>query len=97
MVQGSLFSWGANSYGQLGQGHVSEQVATPAVVHLNPQIGKIVCLRGGGGHSVLLDDTGTLWSAGWNSRGQLGPAKTGKLIIRFIYLYFSVKIRFGSP
>lgn len=70
------FTQGANSYGQLGQGVRSEQCVLPQEVDLSecddlkPEaIRKIV---GGGGHTLLLDATGRVYSCGRNDKGQAG-------------------------
>lgn len=68
----SLWSWGANSHGQLGLGITNEQIEKLTKVeniHLyNNKIKKITC---GGGHSLLLDDDGKLYSCGWNNKLQI--------------------------
>ncbi|XP_048485147.1 ultraviolet-B receptor UVR8 [Plutella xylostella] len=67
-----LWSWGANSHGQLGQNLVNEQLDKPTKIDctdLFQSISEIVC---GGGHSLLLDGEGKLFSCGWNHRKQLG-------------------------
>ena len=68
-----LWAWGANNYGQLGDGHPCEQVEKPLKVVNVPTLGekdRIVC---GGGHTFLLNvDTGRVYATGWNNKGQLG-------------------------
>ncbi len=76
----AVVSWGANSHGQLGLGRVSEQEEVPTEVKDLPRelyraigCGGLKCGAGGGGHSVLAAGGGaSLWSCGWNHRGQLG-------------------------
>lgn len=66
-----LWSWGANSHGQLGLNFTSEQVEIPTQVNIEfyeCQIKQIVC---GGGHSLLLGTDGKLFSCGWNAKLQL--------------------------
>ncbi|XP_029010060.1 secretion-regulating guanine nucleotide exchange factor isoform X2 [Betta splendens] len=67
-----LHSWGANSYGQLGQGHVEDQ----PVPQLSDAAALPHCavrtLSGGGGHSVVVTDSGHVFVCGQNHRGQLG-------------------------
>ncbi|OWR55345.1 putative Sergef protein [Danaus plexippus plexippus] len=66
-----MWSWGANSHGQLGLDSTSEQIDKPTEVsteHLS-DIQQIAC---GGGHTLLLAENGKLFSCGWNSRRQLG-------------------------
>ncbi|XP_038207352.1 ultraviolet-B receptor UVR8 [Zerene cesonia] len=67
----TLWTWGANSHGQLGLDKVSEQVDTPTKILLNDcnNVKKIAC---GGGHTLLLDDDGKLFACGWNSKKQCG-------------------------
>ncbi|XP_041969600.1 ultraviolet-B receptor UVR8 [Aricia agestis] len=66
-----MWTWGANSHGQLGLGYVSEQVDKPTKITstLWNGVSKISC---GGGHSLLIDNEGKLFSCGWNSKKQTG-------------------------
>ena len=64
-----LYAWGANNYGQLGLGYVSEQEEIPRTVNTEHVFVKI---RGGGGHTLALDSSGNLFVSGWNRFGQLG-------------------------
>lgn len=72
-----MYFQGANSHGQLGLGIVNEQVEKPSQVVINSSlfvtgIKQIVC---GGGHTLLLDAEGKLFSCGWNHKLQLGSEK----------------------
>ncbi|KAI3370683.1 hypothetical protein L3Q82_007240 [Scortum barcoo] len=70
--QQCLQSWGANSYGQLGQGHVEDQ-ADPRLSDTAALHNKAVrAVNGGGGHSVLITENGEVFVCGQNHRGQLG-------------------------
>lgn len=68
-----VYFQGANSHGQLGQGIVSEQVETPTTTTVEPlhcdMIKQIAC---GGGHTLMLDGEGKLYSCGWNNKRQCG-------------------------
>lgn len=69
----SVFSWGANSHGQLGLGFENELCSSPqrlSRVPFNPVA--IQSIKGGGGHVLVLDKGGCIFSCGWNNRGQLG-------------------------
>lgn len=77
----SLFSWGANSYGQLGLGNQDDQLLPQRVVLPEtsgsslldqPEACKIKSVTGGGGHSVIIHDDGSLFTCGNNCNGQLG-------------------------
>ncbi|XP_058802630.1 secretion-regulating guanine nucleotide exchange factor [Phymastichus coffea] len=76
MPQYRLFSWGANSHGQLGQGDIKEEeLLVPREVDLSStglQPKNIVKIVGGAGHSLLLDNAGRVFSCGWNNKGQAG-------------------------
>lgn len=81
-----LLSWGANSHGQLGQGFQSEECTTPKEVDLSEcslhpkNIKKIV---GGAGHTLVLDNAGSIYSCGWNNKGQAGFSNDeGTLLFR---------------
>lgn len=67
---------GANSHGQLSLGVVNEQVKTPSRIVFDfcncDGVMQIAC---GGGHTLLLDRVGKLFSCGWNSKLQLGTEK----------------------
>ncbi|XP_036115313.1 secretion-regulating guanine nucleotide exchange factor isoform X2 [Molossus molossus] len=70
-ARAALFAWGANSYGQLGLGH-KEDVLVPQQLN---DFCKPVCVRritGGGGHSAVVTDGGSLFVCGLNKDGQLG-------------------------
>ncbi|XP_058993638.1 secretion-regulating guanine nucleotide exchange factor isoform X2 [Mustela lutreola] len=71
----AFFSWGANSYGQLGLGH-KEDVLLPQQLS---DFCKPECIRritGGGGHSAVVTDGGGLFVCGLNKDGQLGLGHT---------------------
>ncbi|XP_045767622.1 ultraviolet-B receptor UVR8 isoform X3 [Maniola jurtina] len=73
-----MWCWGANSHGQLGINLTSEQVEKPIEVPTECEraIKQIAC---GGGHSLLLDAEGKLFSCGWNSRKQLDEVNPTRL------------------
>lgn len=67
-ADGTLWAWGGNAYGQLGDGTtVNKLVPT--------QIGSSTdweSVAAGFGHSVAIKNNGTLWTWGFNLNGQLG-------------------------
>ncbi|BFF95369.1 secretion-regulating guanine nucleotide exchange factor [Drosophila madeirensis] len=68
-----VFAWGANSHGQLGLGFESELCMTPQRLTRHSFAPQLVrCIRGGGGHVLILDTNGRVHACGWNNRGQLG-------------------------
>lgn len=77
---GHVYSWGSNEYGQIGNGAGGGNVIylasqkTPVYVNplLPPNSGRIREVAAGGLHSVLIEDeTGYVYVAGANEKGQL--------------------------
>ncbi|HHT9110863.1 MAG TPA: RCC1 domain-containing protein [Candidatus Brocadiaceae bacterium] len=69
---GTVWTWGANKFGQLGDG-------TTIAKSLPIQVGgisKVVAIDGGAGHTVAAKLDGTVWAWGLNNYGQLGDATT---------------------
>ncbi|XP_063052181.1 secretion-regulating guanine nucleotide exchange factor isoform X2 [Engraulis encrasicolus] len=70
-----LYTWGANSYGQLGQGHI-EDLSNPHCAESSHLDQGVTFITGGGGHSVLIAGSGSLLVCGQNHKGQLGLGHT---------------------
>ena len=71
---GSVYCWGYNSFGQIGDGTTSTR-ATPTFTHLTyPRIA--VGVAGGGDHSCAMLDNGSVECWGSNSNGQIGDGTT---------------------
>lgn len=87
----ALFAWGANSYGQLGLGH-KEDMLLPQQVNDFCKPGRVRRITGGGGHSAVVTDGGSLFVCGLNKDGQLGLGHTEEV------LYFTpCKALLGCP
>ncbi|XP_048112334.1 secretion-regulating guanine nucleotide exchange factor isoform X5 [Alosa alosa] len=85
-----LYTWGANSYGQLGQGN-TEDLADPQ--HTESSLLKgVICITGGGGHSALITDSGSLLVCGQNHKGQLGLGHTTE-VLTFVPLSLSSPVQ----
>ncbi|NQX25614.1 chromosome condensation regulator RCC1 [Curtobacterium sp. VKM Ac-2852] len=67
---GSLVSWGQNTFGQLGDGTVSNR-ATPTPVAMPSDV-HVAAVAAGRTHSLALTTTGAIWAWGDNRSGQLG-------------------------
>jgi alpha-tubulin suppressor-like RCC1 family protein len=71
---GSVWSWGDNTYGELGTGSTSSSpVASPAET---ASLGSVTSVAAGGDHSLALTSGGNVWAWGANSSGQLGNGTT---------------------
>jgi alpha-tubulin suppressor-like RCC1 family protein len=69
---GTVWSWGRNSHGQLGDGTTTDR-RTPIQV---PGLKGIIAVSAGAFHSLALRNDGTLWAWGHNGYGQLGDGTT---------------------
>ena len=67
-IDGKLWAWGNNNYGQLGIGSYDDD-RHPGPVYIGD---KWKAIFAGGNHSVAIKIDGVLWSWGDNSYGQLG-------------------------
>jgi alpha-tubulin suppressor-like RCC1 family protein len=73
-TDGTLWSWGSNSNGQLGQNR-----ATNAPLSSPVQVGTLrdwLNIAAGGNYSIAVKTNGTLWGWGANSSGNLGTSNT---------------------
>jgi alpha-tubulin suppressor-like RCC1 family protein len=71
---GTVWAWGNNSVGQLGNGSISPSNVPVQVLNLPADI---VAIAAGFSHSLALDSSGQVWAWGLNSNGQLGNGTTG--------------------
>jgi hypothetical protein len=67
---GSLWCWGNNFYGQLGNGRsgIGEMSSIPVQVMSSG----VVAVSAGGFHTCAIKQDGSLWCWGWNQYGQVG-------------------------
>lgn len=65
---GTVWTWGENQFGQLGQGNTADLTIPTQIMGLDSIIG-IAC---GPNHQVALKSNGTVWTWGWNGYGALG-------------------------
>ena len=75
---GTVWAWGDNGHGQLGNGMVSQSVVIPVQVNLLPDV---VAIAAGLNHSLALCSNGTVWAWGNNGSGQLGNGTTTNSLI----------------
>ena len=71
-INGMVWGFGQNDFGQLGLGYESDTEQIQMVTGL-PRIKKAIC---GDIFSVLIDENGSVWTCGDNTYGQLGLGTT---------------------
>lgn len=69
-ADGTVWAWGLNDGGQLGDGTTSNSSVPKPV----PGLTGVVAIAAGDNHSLALRSDGTVWAWGWNSKRQLGYA-----------------------
>ena len=68
---GNIYAWGANKYGQLGDGTTTDRL-TPVQIPKPTGVNRFIQVSAGKAFSVALDGQGHVWAWGLNSSGQLG-------------------------
>lgn len=66
---GTVWTWGGNSYGQLGDGTTITKTTPVQVAGLTG----VIAISTGSYHTAALKNDGTVWTWGANMFGQLGP------------------------
>ncbi len=69
---GTVWAWGNNMFGQLGNGSTNEARVPVQVSGLS----SITSLGGRGYHTLAIKADGTAWAWGWNAQGELGNGAT---------------------
>jgi alpha-tubulin suppressor-like RCC1 family protein len=69
---GTVWAWGWNGFGQLGNGTTNDAHTPTEVTGLS----NIVAVSGRAYHCLALKSDGTVWAWGWNQYGQLGVGNT---------------------
>ena len=65
---GTVWTWGNNWYGQLGDGTTTKNAIPVQVKNL----ADITAISAGGWHSIALKSDSTVWGWGYNYWGELG-------------------------
>jgi len=91
-TDGSLWAWGKNDYGQLGDGTTTDRL-WPVLV--GEGYAAVSCC---GKHSLALKSDGSLWAWGYNGHGQLGDgATTDRLVPTLIDAGSGEQYRYYVP
>ena len=69
---GTVWTWGYNNYGQLGDGGNSPR----SVPYQLSSLSNVVAIAAGYCHSLALKSDGSVWAWGYNVNGQLGDGTT---------------------
>ena len=74
----TTFTWGANSYGQLGNGDNTgaTQLSPIQVLPIHVSLTRVAGISAGGTHTLAFTSGGNVWSWGNNGFGQLGNNST---------------------
>ncbi len=72
-TDGTLWTWGYNAYGQLGDNTIINKSSPIQTISLGTNW---LSVSGGRGHIAALKTDGTLWTWGYNNFGQLGDNTT---------------------
>eukprot|EP01105_Mastigella_eilhardi_P008636 TRINITY_DN2089_c0_g1_i3.p1 TRINITY_DN2089_c0_g1~~TRINITY_DN2089_c0_g1_i3.p1 ORF type:complete len:1263 (-),score=254.68 TRINITY_DN2089_c0_g1_i3:29-3772(-) len=73
-----VFTWGNNTFGQLGHGHT--QVASMPQLVAGLRGAETQAVVAGGGHSFAIAHGGVVWAWGENANGQLGLSSTTNML-----------------
>ena len=76
---GSVYGWGKQLYGMIGNGQNSGNATTPTSVILasdSSVVTGITQISGGGDFALMLKSDGTVYTCGYGSNGQLGDGGT---------------------
>ncbi|MDR1197176.1 MAG: IPT/TIG domain-containing protein, partial [Candidatus Nomurabacteria bacterium] len=78
-ADGSLYAWGSDIYGEIGNGSVAGDVLTPQLVQGGSvAVGeKFIRVSASQNNSSAIDQTGRLYTWGWNEYGQIGNGLVG--------------------
>jgi alpha-tubulin suppressor-like RCC1 family protein len=70
-TDGTLWNWGYNSYGGLGDSTATDRSSPVQTICGGTNWKQVAC---GDGHTVAIKTDGTLWACGYNKHGQLGDS-----------------------
>lgn len=79
---GSMFTWGMNSYGQLGNAEIPVSMFSKSILPVRVEIPapladkQVVAISAGSDHNLALCSDGTILAWGWNAYGQCGNGST---------------------
>jgi alpha-tubulin suppressor-like RCC1 family protein len=72
-ADGTVWAWGCNTYGQLGDGTTTQRSSPVQVLGLSG----VLAVTAGQCHSLAVKSDGTVWAWGYNYDGELGDGTSG--------------------
>jgi alpha-tubulin suppressor-like RCC1 family protein len=75
-ADGTVWTWGLNNYGQLGNGNTTAQDSPVEVTTSSAPLANVIAIAAGGDHGLALESNGTVWAWGYNANGELGNGTT---------------------
>ena len=79
---GTIWGWGNNDYGMLGDGSIYGNKTSPVPVATN--LTGVTAIAGGGNHTLALKNDGTVWAWGTSDYGEVGntsPSNTTPVLV----------------
>ncbi|MCL1862478.1 MAG: hypothetical protein FWF78_02810 [Defluviitaleaceae bacterium] len=75
---GSLWAWGSNSRGQLGDDTTVDRIVPTRIIPFTPQTpqGGVAAVSAASHHTMAILEDGSLWAWGFNNTGQFGNGTT---------------------
>ncbi|MDR1157072.1 MAG: S8 family serine peptidase [Oscillospiraceae bacterium] len=85
---GTVWAWGDNTYGQLGDGTTTDRLTPVQVVGLT----NIAAISAGDYHNLVADLGGSVWAWGRNDHGQLGDDSIvgGSVVVQVMGVYADI-------
>ena len=93
LVGGAVYTWGANSFGQLGDGTTAQETHAVPVIGIT---GSIVDIAAGSSSAYALGADGTLWNWGNNADGRLALGSATGQFSTPQHLFAPVGYRFSA-
>ncbi len=77
-LDGSLWAWGSDDFGQIGNGTITRSITTPVKIGTATNWKTVVA---GGNFTIATKTDSTMWSWGYNYNGQLGDSSRVNKVI----------------
>ena len=78
-AEGTVWTWGSNFRGQLGNGEISPEGQAQATPSLVANLSGVTSIAAGSLHTLALKGDGTVWTWGDNRDGQLGTGTASNI------------------